>query len=260
MNFFQRFKYNFCNYAEYEQQLSVLRKSVDDLNKIAEEKGILVNKQIDLIGKKDELISIKEEIVKTYEQQLKQANLTPVDVYCRNKNYKINNVVYKDKVIINGIKIACNMREMIQPNSYVIDSVRKSINKPSTSMLWYQKIMNKVHEMVEWTTDGRDDNYYYPNYTLQTGKGDCDDFAFAQCSIEPELGNAFGFWNQGNGSVGHSFAVGIVDGELYIFDAVPNKIVKAEGNPFYSIYYIITKNSIYVVDDSTVFGEILWGA
>ena len=119
--------------------------------------------------------------------------------------------------------------------------------------------MNKVSGMGVWTTDGRDDNYYYPAYSLTIGRFDCDDFAFAQCSIEPELGTAFGFWDRGDGKpIGHAFAVGIVDKELWIFDGVPNQSTKYEGSD-YSINYIITKNNIYVVDSGVVFGDILFG-
>lgn len=252
---FQKFKYNFCNYAEYDELLNVLRIAVDDLTKIKREQDTLILSQKELIQTKDAIKELQEEQLNEQRKKI----ITPVDLYCIKKGYKINNFVYRDKIIINGVKISCNLREIITPNSYVVEQIRKNIKKPETKILWYERIMNKVNSIVTWTTDGRDDNYYYPNYTLQTGKGDCDDFAFAQCSIEPELGNAFGFWDRGDGKpIGHSFAVGVIEGQLWIFDAVPNKIVTAEGNPFYSINYIITKNNIYVLDDSVRFGEILW--
>lgn len=255
----QNFKRNFCNYAEYEKEITFLqtqRNSFIDTNeKLKRESFEKDAKLISLNKKYDESCKDVESLAK----ELKEEGLTPVDIYCQNKGYRVNNFVYKDKVIINGIKIPCNLREMITPNSYVVESIRKSISKPDNTLLWYQRIMNKVYDLCTWTDDGRDDNYYYPAYSLTIKKCDCDDFAFAQCSIEPELGTAFGFWDRDNNRnlIGHAWAVGIIDDELWIFDAVPNQSVKAEKSA-YSISYIITQNSIYIVDGSTDFGVILW--
>ena len=255
----RNFKRNFCNYAEYEERINLL---VDNL------KAVEANKE----AYKDEIQAWREELKKVENERdiyykkseeaiedLNNAGLNPVDAYCKRKGYKIHNFVYKDKIIIGDIKIPCNMREMITPNSYVVEKIRNSISKSENKLFWYQRVMNKVTGMVKWTTDGRDDNYYYPAYTLQVGRGDCDDFAFAQCSIEPELANAFGFWDRGDGKpIGHSFAVGIVEGELWVFDATPCVLLKYEDNKQYSINYIITQNSIYAVNDDTNFGDILW--
>jgi len=254
---FNNFKRSFCNYQEYEDE----RKKQSDefnslMNKLAYERG-LSSKQEEIIIKLKEERDIYYKKSEECIEDLNNAELTPVDAYCKRKGYKINNFVYKDKIIIGDIKIPCNLREMITPNSYVVEKVRKSIAKTDIKFLWYQRVMNKVAELIEWTLDGRYDNYYYPAYTLTTGKGDCDDFGFSQCSIEPELATAFGFYIENENKVGHAFAVGVVNNELWVFDAVPNKSIIAEGKN-YSINYIITKNNIYVVDGSTDFGDILW--
>jgi len=251
---FANFKRNFCNYREYEGKINLLDEGLKNANEREQKELIEMNLQL---KKKDELIEIKDLLIEEYESQAK--GLNPVDSYCLSKGYKINNFVYKDKVIIGNARIPCNMREMITPNSYVVEKVRKSISKPESRLLWYQRIMNKVADMVEWTADGRDDNYYYPAYTLTIGFGDCEDHAFAQCSIEPELGTAFGFYMLGGKKTGHAFAIGIVGGELWIFDATPDVSEKVEGSKNYSINYIITQKSIYVVNDDTDFGDILWG-
>ncbi len=155
----------------------------------------------------------------------------------------------------------CDLREIFTPNSYVVRKVAKSILYSDNDNLWYQRIMKKVNSIITWTTDERYDNYYYPNYTLTIGKGDCDDFAFAQMSIEPRLGVAFGYYKDGEGKrIGHAFSVGIVDGILYIFDGTSNIIMRYvhDKDKEYYIHYIITKNEVYALDESVDFGDILW--
>src|SRR3990167_6495942 len=254
----------FCKRIK-EQSFEYQRIKNEHISKLEIQNHEKDNKLISLNQKYDEACLDVESLsqdIKELESQAK--GLNPVDLYCIAKGYRINNFVYKDKIIINGVKISCNMREMITPNSFIVEKNRKSIQKTDKSIsgglfLWYQRVMNKVSHMIEWTTDGRDDNYYYPAYALTIGKADCDDYAFAQCSIEPELGTAFGFWDRGDGKpIGHAFAVGIIGGDLWIFDGVPNNSVKHERSG-YSINYIITKNNIYVVDSGVVFGDILFG-
>jgi hypothetical protein len=245
------FRRNFCNYKEYEDKISLLQEQYNLKQKLYDGLSYNYNQQNDFVIAQKKSIEVKDALISEYEIQLK--NLTPIDSYCQAKGYEINNFAYKDKIIINGIKINCNLREMITPSSFVVEKTRKTISKEDNILSWYQNVMNKVAVMVTWTDDGRDDNYSYPAYTLTTGKGDCDDMAFAQCSLEPELGNAFGFKK----TTGHSFAVGIVDGTLWIFDAVFNTLMPLEGSD-YKINYIITKNNIYVVNGNTDFGKILW--
>lgn len=252
---FTNFKRNFCNYEEYENKIEDIYKiSLKNANEREQQELIEKEKQISKLREERDIYYKKSEYLL---EDLNNAELTPVDKYCKLKGYPINNFIYKDKIIIGDVKIPCNLREMITPMSYVVEKVRKSIAKTDIKLFWYQRVMNKMNDLMEWTSDYYD-NYYYSAYTLTIGKGDCDDFTFAQCSIEPELANAFGFFiDDYNNKLGHSFAVGIVDGVLWIFDAVSNHSLVTEGSN-YLINYIITKNNIYVVDDNTNFGDILW--
>ena len=257
-NWLRNFKRNFCNYAEYELKIRDLEFNLKNQLEYNEDY------KTEIQGWKEEVKKVENERDIYYKkseeaiEDLNNAGLNPIDGYCKRKGYKIDNFVYRDKIIIGDIKIPCNMREMITPTSYVVEKIRKSISKSENKLFWYQRVMNKVAELIEWTADGRDDNYYYPAYTLQVGKGDCDDHAFAQCSIEPELGTAFGFYIKDGKRIGHAFAVGIIEGELWIFDATPDVSLKYEGNKSYSINYIITQKSIYAVNDDTNFGDILF--
>ena len=206
-----------------------------------------------LIQQKDEQIAELKTLAKS--------NLTPVDNFCMKNKFKIVKKVYKDKIIINNVMMPCDLREIFTPNSYVVRKISKETQSSDNDNIWYSRVMKKVNSIVTWTTDGRYDNYFYPNYTLTTGKGDCDDFSFAQMSIEPRLGVAFGYYTDAEGKkIGHAFAVGIVNDKLVIYDGTSNNVQQYNPEKIgdYYIHYIITKNEIYVVDGSVDFGDILW--
>lgn len=259
-NLLNNFRKKICNYQEYEKEIKLLQTQrnsfIDEVDKLKRDTF-----QTDtLIGALKRQIEVNEALIKEYEAQFE--GLNPVDKYCMAKGYEINNFVYKDKVIIGSARIPCNLREMITPNSFVVENIRNKLTKIrfKDKILWYTQIMHDVANLIEWSSDGREDNYYYPAYTLTTGRGDCEDISFAQCSIEPELGTAFGFYiDENKNRVGHAFAVGVVEGELWIFDGTPDVSLKYEGNKRYTINYIITQKNIYVIDGGVTFGSILWG-
>jgi len=209
---------------------------------------------------KEDMYQIKSQLANTkaaFGLYVAKGGLTPVDEWCRAQGYKEVKKVYEDKIIIGNVKMPCSLIEIFTPNSHVIQRARKKLKEVTDRHKWYKKVTNLVNQKVKWTDDGRYDNYYYPNYTLTTGEGDCDDHAFLQMSLEPEMGNAFGFYKR---YTGHSFGVGIVNGDLWVFDAVGNEIQKYihKKNKKFYIHYIITKNAVYQLDGSAEFGKILW--
>ena len=190
--------------------------------------------------------------------QVVNATTTELDRYCMVRHAKVSKV-YKDKIIIGEVMMECNLLEMFLPKSAVIEKARKSISKPTDKLKWYSKVTNLVHNRVTWTDDGRYDNYFYPNYTWITKKGDCDDHSFLQGSIEPEIGVAFGFFIKKDGNrYGHAFGVAAINDKLWILDAVGNIVKGYTPNDQYYIHYIITPNAVYQLDGTVEFGEILW--
>src|SRR3990167_8843780 len=111
----ENFKRNFCNYQEYESRISELNKQRDDTVQTSEQFSIenknLYDKLAKLKEERDVYYKKSEEAI----EDLNNAELNPVDSYCKRKGYRINNFVYKDKVIIGNAKIPCNLREMITP-------------------------------------------------------------------------------------------------------------------------------------------------
>ena len=261
MKFKQLMEGVFCK--DMQKEKDFLANRVEQLNNIIRE---MSKENVELIFNYNKQIDIINEL--TNENLMLSEQSTPVDLFCKSKNYLIDNRAYKDKIIINNISIDCDLREIFTPNSYIVKRFKEKIittymeGAMYTKLNRYKSIMNAVNKAITWTADGRYDNYFYPNYTLKVGAGDCDDSAFLQMSIEPELAVAFGFVKKENSWEGHAFAVGIIDNTLVVFDAVYNRSEQYvnEGEEFknYKINYIITKNNVYVVDGTIKFGDLLW--
>jgi hypothetical protein len=213
-----------------------------------------------IIKEKDNKILEINNALQTTRQELVESNLTDVDKWCKKNNIPMVEKAYKDKIFINELKLPCYLNELFLPTSYVIKKAKEKIKYDTDDCTWFTRITNFVHNKVKWTWEGQNDNYYYPNYTLQKGLGDCEDQAYVQMSIEPQIAVAYGFRIQPNKSeFGHSFGVGVINGDLFIFDAVDNEVKKYTKNDGWRIHFIVTKNGTYVLDNSVEFGEILWG-
>ena len=242
-------------------------QKIVDLNTVNSQLNIGLNElkiQNDSLKSQIETIPVLQtelnELFTKYKELQKTKNRNPVDLWCESKGYRIEEFGYRDKIFIKDKAIACDLRELITPNSYVVREARKSIGfTQGNSYENYLEVMRFIHRIGTWTDDGRQDNYFYPNYSLTVKKFDCEDGAFVQASILPELGVAFGFWKRSDGSIiGHAFAVGIYENNLYVFDWIPNKVMQYNAVEYY-IHYIVTQNQVYVVDGSVDFGSILYG-
>jgi len=243
-----------CNYADYE-------------NKIKEKEQEIYNKDLSILNLKEQnklLLAIKEheegitknqskvvELLKIEMQEAKDG-LTELDIFCQNK-YQIVSKAYKDKIIINGVKMPCDLREMFTPMSSVVQTFKKKIPKSEDKLTWFRNIMILVHENLKWKREMAD-NYYFPCYSLTIKECDCEDGTYVQGSIEPELGNAYGFFKK----EGHSFCVGLVNGYIHIFDWTNGRSEQWSEDSDYEINFIITKNRVYRVKGNVEFGDILW--
>ena len=248
-------------------------EKIEELNKNSDKSLDRANSYLNEISEKDNqikgFVEIAEKRLKEIEKleaQINNKDLTPVDIWCQKNGYNPVKKVYKDKIVINSIKLPCDLREIFTPNSYLVRKVRDSIGmgenytKENNRLLWYRRVMEKVNSIVKYRAEASD-NYYFPAYTIKIKEGDCEEFAFLQMSIEGELGNAYGFFTNYEGKkIGHSFAVGVISGELWVFDAVGNIMLnyQIEDTPKYYIHYIITKNQVYELDGSVEFGDVLW--
>ena len=214
-----------CDYKPYVEKVNAAEQEAYDYafeNRTLKSKIAVAEKRIvedrESIAEYGRIIQHIED--KNSELKRKAEGLTELDLFCEAK-YQIVQKVYKDKIIINGVKMPCDLREMFTPMSSVVQQFKKRIQVSTDKLQWYRSIMSQTHAVLTWTDDGREDNYYFPCYTLTTKKGDCDDFSFVQGSVDTDLGVAFGFWDNGSGKkIGHAFSLGLINSNLHIFDAV----------------------------------------
>ena len=188
--------------------------------------------------------------------ELEESQMLPVDKFCKDKYQKVTKF-YNDKLNLKGEELLpCDLREIFSPNSYLVQKFKSNITKNEDTLTWFKNIRREIHNKIVYRTESYD-NYYLPQVTIQMSSGDCDDMAFLQMSIEPELGVAFGFIKQNSKWIGHAFSVGIYQGNLFVFDAV-NNYTSQLPDDMYKIYYIVTSSQVYEVDRSIEFGEVLW--
>ena len=111
----------------------------------------------------DEQIKLQEQIERALivgeklKYLLEQKDLTPVDIWCKKQGHQPVKKVYKDKIVINNIKIPCDLRELYTPNSYLVRKAKEEIEKsPDNQLLWYRRVMEKVNSIVTWKAEATD--------------------------------------------------------------------------------------------------------
>jgi hypothetical protein len=238
-----------------------LQSAMNELSTYKNQNSVLVDAQELSIKRNIELKDANTELNNQVEgliRQVKIIKLNPVDLFCIER-YPVVKKYYKDKIKIGDVLMPCDLREIFTPNSYLVGKMRDSIQQSEDKLTWYRNIMHKVSLNLTWQSEPFD-NYYYPPYTITVKRCDCDDFAFLQMSLEPELGVAFGFFIKDKKKIGHAFSVGIVNNGIHVFDGVNNQSMPYDNQDpqEYLINYIITPNQVYEVDGSTEFGDLLW--
>jgi len=181
-----------------------------------------------------------------------------MDKYCKKRYVEIPLIAYKQKRKIIGKRYTISLHELITPDSWEIAEFKKGIAKVLDKKDQFRLYGDKLSTRLTWTDDKNldtsGDYYLYPNETLTLINADCEDHTFVMCSLDKDIGGAWGFLN----SDGHAFNCFIYEDELYILDTVGNQsiIIKYSDQKRYKINYIITKEHAYKIDGSVQFGEI----
>jgi len=205
-------------------------------------------------------------------EQLNNSLKSNIDTFLAKEYTQVSKFAYKNKQkTISGKFYSVYPNEMIQPELFLVDKIRKKMGKPLTD--FYKralKVGNYVDDLLIWTSDKEVHDLldYYSSipFTILNKAEDCEGHSFLVSSIEPQIGTAFGYYvSQSTGNkTGHAFNVFEYNRKLYIletnstYDKNNNvRILEYNKQKEYEIHWIFTKDYTYKVADKPVnFGYI----
>jgi len=172
--------------------------------------------------------------------------------FCDTHFKEVSKFAYKDKGIFKDIRYSMYPNELIQPELFVVQQIKNSIQQNANFLSWVGNVAKDVDGRLKWVSDEDTDNTldaYQDTYaTIFSPLQDCEQHAALVCSIEPRCGLAFGF----AGKTGHAFGVCVYRDELYVIetnnvnDRNRNaKVIKYDGQSQYKIHWIFTQNKTY---------------
>jgi hypothetical protein len=206
-----------------------------------------------------------KEVIKEVEvvKEVPVSTNTPLDKYCKNAFKSVEKFAYKDKGIFKDIRYGMYPNELIQPELFLVQQLRKEIGSKPTNMLsWAGKVAQYVDNRLKWVSDDDTDStldaYQDVYATILSPKQDCENHASLVSSIEPEFGIAFGFC----GKTGHAWNVFVINDELWCIETNSvrdynrnAKVFKYADQDLYKIHWIFTQNGTYqCVPKPTNFG------
>lgn len=215
--------------TEHEQ---TIKTQVTQIDKLRSETSKLNNEIIDLKTKEAE---------------------TELDRFCSTKFKEVSKFAYKDKGIFKELKYGMYPNEMIQPDVFIVNQIRRDLGaRPSSIKSWAVTVGERVDKTHKWTSD--DDTTGYPDIyqdiyaAILDPKQDCETHSGIVSSIEPEFGIAYGFCGTG----GHAWNVFIYKGELWcletntVYDKNDSvRVFKYSSQKHYKIHWIFTKDHTY---------------
>jgi len=244
------------------------------LNKIIEtyNKGLKYNSKITAITEYTETLLKNNEELDQQVKELETENLllnkqlidneqqeTKLDQYLKENYTQIHNISYKNKREFKGEPISVTLQEMITPNAYEVQKVKRKIGlkKGLTNLQVAKKIGDKVSRILTWTDDkqlikGWDDYYTMPNEALVYKKVDCEDHAFVNASMSDEIGVVYGFYKGG----GHAWNCFTHNNQLYFLETTGNvgRTILASNAKDYEPSFIVTRKGTYKVGKLVAFG------
>jgi hypothetical protein len=203
----------------------------------------------------------------------KQSELSKLDSWLHKKYEIVANKVYKQKRKFNGQDIEVFLNQLITPNAFEVQRIKKDIKMTDSVYNNVFAITDKIAKLTTWTSDdtlyNTNDFYNYPEETIAIKKADCECISNTIASFMPEeIGVAYGFYNY-NGykeydkGFGHAFNVFLWNNELYISEGTTNDAEIHWYNPEnskekYHILFIITKDYTYKCTDENIeFGYLV---
>ena len=177
----------------------------------------------------------------------------------------IPNINYKGKREINGVDIPITLNQMITPNSYLINKIRKTIKSKSNTLSSKAfAACDKIAKITGYIRDknnfGVDDYLAYPEEVIAKGKDDCESTAQTSASIYPEIMSfCYGYWEQTPGKkIGHSWVIFCDDnGELWECEVtgLRAKMWKFGSKSEYEPQFVVTQNKTFRIKSGASFGK-----
>ena len=229
----------------------------DEVKKLTASLDIIDDYVVSLTNQVNEQLDIIESITEE-NKALRIEEVSEVDEYCKNAFTVVDVPRYQQKRYVDDKLISVVLNQFITPNQFEVQRTRRNLYDDTLSPYnWYHKIGNYIAQRFTWTEESTD-NYMYAEEILLTRKGDCEDHSFCMASIEPKLGVAYGFYDNGTRRFGHAWNVFVLDGELYHLETTSNRveIFKDTQKHPYVPHYIITKDNAYQVRGGINFGKI----
>lgn len=239
---------------EYDQEgleIGALCKQIDGLiaeNKKIKNEGVLLFKSGAKLN--DELQTLRA--IKDREDDLEHYG--EIGLKLKNMGLKmIKNKAYENKRQFKNVYYSVFLNELIIPEAYEVEKHNHETNNA------YLKF-NEVVWTDDATLDKSGDYYQMPNEVLARKKGDCEDMAYTNASINPEqCAVVYGFFHPDDKTqFGHAWNVILKDDQLLIYDSTNN--VENQGGLFsttntkYEPYFIVTKNHTFALKENQEFG------
>lgn len=198
----------------------------------------------------DELLALKA--IQSREDDLQHYG--EIGLKLKNMGLKmIKNKAYENKRQFKNVYYSVFLNELITPEAYEVEKHNHDTNNA------YLKF-NEVVWTDDETLDKSKDYYQMANEVLARKKGDCEDMAYTNASINPEqCAVVYGFFHPDDKTqFGHAWNVILKDDQLLIYDSTNN--VENQGGLFsttntkYEPYFIVTKNHTFALKENQEFG------
>lgn len=218
-----------------------------------------IEKSISVLEKQyDEQLLVNMDLIK----KLADKGKNQLELYCKENYTQIDNIAYQNKRSHQNQAISVFLNQMITPDVFEVQRIRQKLNLKGDLMQQIITAGNWQARNFTWTDDknlaNSGDYYLYPEEIIVTDKGDCEDHAYCLASILPEIGVAYGFYDDETQRYGHAWNIALIDGKLFHIETTGSKVKLHDftsDNP-YETHYIITQSCTFELNGTVKFGTI----
>jgi len=179
------------------------------------------------------------------------------------KGWEITMPNYLNKRKVGDKGISMSIGQMIRPEQFEVQKLRKKLRLSGDTYKQVSTTGTWMSKNFTWTDDKNldksGDYYQYPEETIVSTKGDCEDHAFVMASLLPnQVYVAYGFWDDGKQKFGHAWNLIVIDERLYHVDTVGDSVeIRADDQVHnFKPYFVITPDKAYQLKTGVDFGVI----